>query len=255
MNGHWPLRCMIGLISLLEAFSISQAYQAITSQAFHSKAVLDGPGQVEFSVEFRNRSDNSPASQMAWNNLQLPAGWTTSDTYLVLHSTLTASSGGIMIYTDNTAPSATPKKIASGVFSAAGLVDNTNPDNRTLPLAWSIVDATTPALGDGAPPSGFIAADDPEFATSLHYTGQWFLMKDPGSPNLSGSQAESRGKLIPGESYATVKNAQGIHFSHFAYTGYVPTQSPDVIMLEANFTGATTPNTYSAQIYIEAYTN
>src|SRR5438477_7713645 len=169
---------VLALTSLMprSAFAIFQSFGRSTQTAIVS---LLGGGTVQMTITLRNVSDNSTTTQIYWttNTVTLPAGFVDADAYIQLDSTLTASGGGIQIYTDNTASDVPAGERFTYVGSTnsvnpAGLVDLTT-TTKTLPLAWSIKDTTTTAPTAADPTSG----TDPN-------ASQWLFFKDRQTPTI-----------------------------------------------------------------------
>lgn len=227
------------------------AFTATSVWAFTSKGTLTttasvqftGAGTVAMSNEIRRVDNNAVATNIAWEGVTLPMSWKMAATYVLLRSTVTDSTGGIQIYTDNKNPAGGLLSY-TGTGNAAGLVNQTV-RTLTLPLAWSIRGSsnTPAAMSPGA--------GDPTFGAP-GYTFGWFYFKDPGS--------DPTNRLNNGEVYATVKNAGGIHFGTLAgpVEGFAGSNvSTDYVYVQSNFVSAATSVsgvTYAGTIKLEAFT-
>ena len=226
----------------LKAHAAFQSFGRSTNTAI---AELTGGGTVLMAITLRNISDNSTTTQLYWTGVTLPSTFVRSGAYIDLASTMTASGGGIQIYTDNTSSvDANPKyTYASSTFSnPAGLVDTTT-TTKTLPLAWSIKDTTATAT---AP-----TAADPTSGTDPN-ASQWLFFKDRATQS---DASQNTTPFADGETFIAVKRAgDGIHFGQ-SDTAFGAAPSPDDIYVEANFNGAVTPRTYkTSTLRLERYT-
>jgi len=192
----------------------------------------------EFSI--KTVATNAPDTAINWTGVTIPAGYVLAADYIQLDSTITAVTGGIEIYTDNTAADANPHY--NGVISPttqtpAGLVDTTTPTTK-LPTAWSIK-ATL-----GAP-----VADNPNAGGPN--SSQWLFHEDRAQVAVPSQSAAA---FVDGDPYITVKNAIGIHFGQLV-TEFGAAPSPNYIYTEANFGSAVTPRTYqTSTLRLEAFT-
>src|SRR5205823_3974163 len=119
-------------------------------------ATTSGVGTVAMNVTIRKVSDNTTDTAIKWTGVSIPSGFVVASDYVQLDSTITAATGGIEVYTDNTGSDASPKY--TGAINAtsqtpAGLVNASNTTAK-LPTAWTILDAVgTPAAAN--PATGF----------------------------------------------------------------------------------------------------
>lgn len=197
-------------------FVSAQQFQSIRISTITAEATVTG-GELAMFVEIRRRDNNNTASNITWT---VPAGngWTLADQYILLHSTVTQSGGGIRIYTDNNAADANPKYGGSfGENNGAGLI-STSSNTAFLPMAWLIKD-------DVSNPTPV----DPNTNSS------WFYFKDRSQTNF-WSNADTR-------DYSTVARAgYGYHFAQGP--SYGDMSSPNPIYIEANFVNAVGGWTY-----------
>ncbi len=215
----------IFLLVVLTSLSTA-AFQSIEVSTITAEATVTG-GELSMSIEIRRRSDNVEVSSITWN-VTAGSSWVLADQYILLHSTLTQSGGGIRIYTDNAADDANPK--FGGTFgenNGAGLID-TSTNTIFLPIAWLIKDnLEDPTTGD------------PNTDTS------WFYFKDKSQTNFWSNDTKD---------YSTVAKAgYGIHYAQ-GPENYSLAQSPNYIYIQANFNNAVGGRTYrTTALRIELY--
>jgi len=217
------------------------------TQTLSAGATLSGAGTISFSAAIADRITHAGAASLTWAAHVTPApgaGFLLADQYIQLNTTMTISSaGGVQIYTDNTNASASPRYtavVSSVTPTPAGLVSSNGLSK--LPTAWAIQTSsiTSPAAGN--------PNDTVDFSN-------WFFHEDKAqvaNPSLNASAFANADPFI------TVYGAgEGLHF------GQGPTQfggfnavDHNYIYTEADFTTATTPNTYAtSELILEAYTN
>lgn len=203
-------------------------FQSQSISTMSAEANLTGQGQVAMSIELKRVSDDVTVSSITWSGVTLPTGWKLADAYVLVHSTISATGGGIRIYTDNGADDANPKFGGTfGTGAGSGLID-TSTNTKVLPLAWLVKDSI------GTP-----TANDPNTDQS------WFYFKDKSQTDF-WSTTDTK-------DYSTVKNENGIHFSQGS-TNYGAALSPDPIYIECNFATAVTPRIYrTTTLRIEAF--
>jgi len=223
---------------------------AFTSQGIQTRTAtvtFSAAGTVAMTVSIKKMADNSAAGNLAWTTAAAGSNWTNSDDYIQLDSTITASNGGIQIYTDNVhATPAYTGTINATSQSPAGLVDN-NTTTKVLPLAWSIKDLTVGTTGpiNAEPNNNGIVnpTTDPN-------AFQWLYFED--SSQVANNQHASL--FVPGDPFITVDNSTGIHFGQ-STTEFGAAASPNFIYVQANFVNALTPDTYSTnKLILEAFT-
>jgi len=240
VNAYAAALAVIGLAVSMPAVT-NAAFSSVRVISKTASATLTQTGSVAMDVAILKTADNTPDTQINWTGVTLPAGFVLASDYIQLSSTITASGGGIQTYTDNTAADASPKfsgLINSVSATPAGLVDNSSTTLK-LPTAWTILHS-----------SGVPVAANPNNAADPNSFG-WLYHEDKAQvavPTLGASA------FVNGDPYITVENSNGIHF------GQSPTQfgsaaSPNNMYLEADFTSALTPRTYSTTtLRLEAFT-
>jgi len=221
MKGKNIIKSMFLLVALFFCVIIVAptfaTFQSRSISTFTAQATVTG-GQLAMSVEIRNRDNDNLATSLTWN-VVAGSSWTLANQYILLHSTLTVSGGGIRIYTDNAANDANPRFGGSfGEIYGAGLIDTTT-NTAVLPLAWLIRDnREDPATGD--PNSNAV----------------WFYFKDKSQTNF-WSNADTK-------DYSTVAKAgYGIHYAQ-GPGNYGSSTSPDYIYIESDFKNAVGGRTY-----------
>lgn len=237
-----------GLAALALIAGMTTAGQAFTSkgtQSITAGVTLSGAGSVSFSTTLKDRVTNAAgATSLSWTKVAPApgAGFLLADQYIQLQTTMTISgAGGIQIYTDNTNGSASPKYTAPVNATSptpAGLVASNGLSK--LPTAWSISASTAnPTAGD--------PNNTTTFSNWLYHEDKAQVANNQGGSNFANADA-----------YITAYSAgQGLHF------GSGPTQfggfhavDTNYIFTEADFTAATTPNTYGTnELILEAFTN
>ena len=223
------------------ASSSFAAFAGLARSTSTASAVLSGAGTVAMSVSIHKTADNSADTAINWTGVTLPRGFVVANDYIQLNSTMSATGGGIQIYTDNTAADASPKftgSISSFTITPAGLVDTTT-SSKALPMAWTIQDT-----------SGTPVAINPNAGTGNSFS--WLFFEDHAQVAVPSLGA---GAFVNGDPFVTVQNvASGIHFAQ-GPTQFGPAVSPNYIYTEADFTTAVTPNTYkTSTLRLEAYT-
>lgn len=238
----------MGLAALsLTVVATESSQAAFTSRGvvpFSMTSTLTGTGSVQMTAVAKNRSDNSNATALNFSNVTAGSGWKLADQYIQLNTNITASgAGGVQIYTDNMAADANPKFTGNvQAQTPAGLVA-VGDTTKKLPTAWRIVSDLTTVTGP-AVPVGSVSNPD-------GYA--WLYHKDK-------SQVAIGTDVTPwqdGEDFVTVyKAGAGIHFGQASNEfGGFKTVDQNYIYTEADFTAATTPNTYSTnKLILEAYT-
>ncbi|RLD18992.1 MAG: hypothetical protein DRI36_00090 [Caldiserica bacterium] len=218
-------RILLGAIVCFASFGVLFSFTSQGISTVTATAELTGEGIVQMSIEIKNVLTHSTTTQIYWSGITLPTGWEVADSYILLHSTITAASGGIRIYTDNKSADANPQY--TGSDSGGGLVD-TSDTTKKLPIGWKITEDTTT-----------VSAADPDSDSS------WFYFKDKSDSDF-WINADT-------QDYSTVKKADGIHYNQGS-SNYGGGTSPDAIYMECNFTNAVTPRTYkTSTIRIEAF--
>lgn len=214
------------LTSMIASLSLAQFYSRSIS-TITAEAKVTG-GQLAMSIEIRRRTDNVVVSSITWHLAAGTTQWALAEQYILLHSTLTQSGGGIRIYTDNAAADANPKYGGTfGEGNGAGLID-TSTNTVFLPMAWLIKDDV------GDPATG-----DPQTNSN------WFYFKDKSQTNFWTSTTKD---------YSRVALAGfGYHYAQDEHN-YGAMSSPNPIYIEANFLNAVGGRTYrTTTLRIELY--
>jgi len=232
------LLAMVMLAGLKEyAFA---TFGSVSKSTVTASVSFSGAGVVSVSIDLRNL-DNSTTGLMTWNTSSITPGstlWQSATAYILLHSTITAATGGIQIYTDNKAGDASPAYTGTG--NPAGLVAVEATTVAPLSMCWRVVDVSTTALT-------IVQTGDTLYASEIG-SGYpcFFWMKD--------AQTTGASAFVNGEDYVTIKeSARGMHHAESTWaTGVV---SPDYIYIGANFASVVTPRTYkTSTLRIEAFT-
>jgi hypothetical protein len=184
------------------------------------------------NIGLYNRSNDVAASSFTWSGVNLgTTKWKAADQYIKLQTDYyyrvapVSYPWGIQIYTDNQNAGANPRY--TGTVNPVGLIC-TSTTTVVLPTCWRIVDTSTTTLtivmGDKKLYSQELGGPASNFPCFL-----W--MRDKNSPGFVNS-----------EDYVTVWDNRGIQYSETAWGGALP---PNYIYIGADFSNATTPNTYS----------
>ena len=200
-------------------------------------ATLAGTGVVTFNPTIRVIASGAVDTAINWTGVTLPSAFVLASDYIQLDSTITASGGGIQTYTDNV--NGTPKFTGDATTETpAGLVDSTD-TTKVLPIAWRIVDSTVT-----------VTALSPNNTTDPNHF-LWLYLEDKSQVAIPSLNAGAFANGIP---FVTVKNSQGIHFAQ-GDTQFGAASTSNKLYLEADFSSALTPRTYSTSTYtLEAYT-
>lgn len=224
----------LGLVAAMKAPSFA-AFASVRISTFTASTTFSGTGSVNMSASLIG------GSSLSWSGVTIgTTKWKASDVYVQVHSTITASGGGIQIYTDNRNGTVVAERY-SGTGNPAGLVSLSS-TTATIPMCWRIVTVSTTSLTiqQGAP--GF---PDRLWASELGNGYPCFVwMMDTGTAGFLNAL-----------DYVTVRDAlRGIQ--HAEATWAATTISPAYIYIGADFTLATTPNTYrTTTLRIEAFTD
>lgn len=245
----------VGLIAVTQAPSFAQV--TVSSTTLTATVQFTGVGAVNMQALLYNISDNSQASQLTFASPgggMPPTGWEASSQYILLHSTITHATGFITIYTNNyhnTDHSYSGVVNSSYSQSPAGLVDNST-TTKVLPMCWRVSAVSTDSLHIvqgpvGPAPLYQVGLFSAELggAASLYPCFLW--MEDAGMWGFTGQSIT--GAL---QDYRTIRDvSRGIQHGEATWGSGVG--SPVYVYVGANFTNATTPNTYkTTSLTIEA---
>ena len=232
------------------ATTSNAAFTSVAKSTTTAGVVLSAAGTVSMTVAVQTIA-GAADTQINWPGLALPAGWTRSGDVLALNSVLTASNGGIQIYTDNMNAAASPKFTgAPATTDPSGLVDSTNTGLR-LPMAWSVKQATGPAAN--VQPT---AAEPNDFATNAN-APQWVYMADKATVAIPTTNTAAF--VNGGQGAEVMDGILGVHAASGGgpqNNGFFPGSFPATyIFTQANFGSAATPRTYqTSMLMLEAFT-
>jgi len=247
MQNSKTMRLMVLALTAVISSSAHAVFTSVNKQSLTATAQLTGAGTFNVTTSIKNRTTNAAATNLSWTGVTAGSGWTLANEYIQLDTTITSSlPSGIQIYTDNTAAAANPKY--TGVISAntptpAGLVASANTTQK-LPTAWRAIKE----LGV------VTAAADPSAGAGDSFA--WLFHKDKAQVAVPSLNATA---FVNGEDFITVyKNGAngGVHFAQ-GPTEFGGFQANDRVFIYtgADFTSASTPNTYSTnQLIVESYT-
>lgn len=248
------MRRFLGFVFVL-MFGVSCsafAWQSFNVSTFTAQAVTSG-GSISMSASL-----NGSGTQLSFTGITIgTTKWKAADNYIVMHSTITNSAGGIQIYTDNTASDA-PARFTGDVtlLNPAGLVDSSN-TTSTLPMCWRVVDITTSTAsntimqGCNAPNSSGVMTWYPDrlYSNLLGVRYPCFIwMKDRQTRTIADTTITA---FANGDDYVTVKDAIG-GIQHAEATR-AKVSSPDYIYVGADFTNALGGRTYQANVRLEVF--
>ncbi|MFC1500933.1 hypothetical protein ACFL58_00590 [Elusimicrobiota bacterium] len=226
------------VFTLLTAPSAHAAFSSVAKSTFTAGVSFASAGEVSYSIAFENLVGGT-TTQVYWTPGDITIGstdWRRADSRVVLYSTITAATGGIQIYTDNSTPVASPQYTGSNDPAGLVAVEDTSAD--PLQMCWRIVDASTDTLTIDQNGSTL-------YSTELGVAYPCFLwMKDASGPSA----------MTGGEEYVTMRESGG-RLQHAEGTWADDAVSPDYIYFGAKFTNALTPRTYqTSTLRIEAFT-
>ncbi len=244
---------LVSLVLLAVVSTASYAaFTGISRSTYTAAIIFTAIGSVQASFEVRNVSDNAVVlTGISWDPATITLGgttkWKASSQYIVMHSTITAASGGIQIYTDNKAADAGIYAYTGiSTATAAGLVGYSTttyvmaPSSTTLSMCWRVVDNSTTTLNI-------------QRGTAGYPDRLWESTLGSGFPCFLWMMDRFTGGFSDGMDYITVKDGnRGIQYGEASWGG---SASPDYIYIGADFTTAVTPRTYRTNtLRVEAFT-
>lgn len=255
---------VVGLMVATAGLTLAE-FASMDTKPLTATIAFTEPGSATMSVELQNVDPADPGTptEITWGNTTYPEphtvkasdGWKYADQLVVLAVTSTVSGWGVQIYTDNTSESASPKYEGSAL-DPMGLVQGDGLVN--LLMCWKITDdkwtvATSTALSGPGPADPDLRAD-PYVANSYYFHNNYLWFKDKATvdnPATSGINET----FVNGEDYITVVNALGIKYGGASDErgGGTGAGDPNYIYFGADFSKATTPNTYATTLTLELY--
>jgi hypothetical protein len=255
------------------------AFTSISRSTMPASVSFTGTGSVSINPVIKLASNpigSVVQSSITWSGVSIGATqWKLSDDVIVLTSTITASNGGVQIYTDNTGSQGGTSESGSFTYTGsassdpAGLVNANNPSAQPLSMAWSIKTATKTIEG-GTDQTGVGAADPNNGSTAAVFNNkfQWLFFKDQKTPAIGANPAFSNGEdYVISLDFRGVHAVQGAEDTNPIYTSRsnsaggsqqffpVPTVTTSYIYPEANFGPAVTPASYGTKtLRLEAFT-
>jgi hypothetical protein len=220
------------------------AFTSVTKNTFSAGAILSGAGTVSMTTSVKDRVSNAGAASLTWSSHVAPApgaGFLLADQYIQLNTVMTTSTGGgVQIYTDNTNVAASPKFTGDKTQATpAGLIGSAD-TTKKLPTAWEAVQSTSVVTA---------SADPGTIAGSV-----WLYHEDAAQVAILSQNAAA---FANADDFITVYKANaGVHFAQgpTQFGGFHSTDT-SYIYTEADFSGATTPNTYATnELIVEAFT-
>jgi hypothetical protein len=260
---------LFSTIILILFSSISfAAFTSVTISTLTAIVSFNVNGEVLVSVEMKTVIGDNTTTQIYWDTSDISPGvtqWHIADSYILLHSTISQSGGGIQIYTDNKASDADPAYTGANNTNPAGLISEEVPNETPLAMCWRMVDASTTTdvldivqvnsqgtwSDPGQPHDGETITKSTLYSPSLGTNYPcYFFMKDKSTPKI---WYENTTAFKNADEYIVVKDqAFGIH--HAEGNNWGTTASPDCIYIGANFKEASAPRTYQTKtLRIEAF--
>jgi hypothetical protein len=231
---------LAAVVAIALASTPSHAFSSISKSTFTATVALTQTGSASMVASlFFTATNAANAGSIGFGTPTLPAAFVGSDSYIKLTGNVTAGNGsGVQIYTDNTNALASPKFLNALTLNPAGLVSANG--LSALPMAWSVKPSTS------TPPAIVTPNQTGQPITDTAYQWQYFEDK-------AQTVADSGTLFANAAPYIMVKTAGGIQSATASFfggggaTGYIYT--------EADFTTASTPNTYGTNmLMLEAFT-
>lgn len=246
----------VGMIAVAASTSFA-AFTSKSTTVVIASATFIAEGQVNVSAVIKNIVDDADATQLGFSGTggNPPTGWKVSDQYILLHSTITHSSGALQIYTNNYNNAVASERYSGVVNSSysaspAGLVDMST-TTKVLPMCWRIttVDTAT-ATSDLTIVQGPVGPA-PDYQVHLYAAQLGGVASD--YPCFLWMLDKGMWGFGNGKDYAIIRDmTHGIQ--HGEATWAMTNVSPLYVYLGADFSFATTPNTYkTTSLTIEAY--
>ena len=228
------------LVAVL-ALGLVAAMRTSSFAAFASQGITSVTALVSFS------SGGSASMSIAWSaggslTWASPAPtigttkWQKADNYILLHSTITSSTGGVEIYTDNLNGGTSSY---TGTGNPAGLISMSS-TTQTLPMCWRAVDVSTTSLTIVQGTDNNLYASENGGMSSKYPCYEWI------------EDAHTSGFVKGFTDYSVIRDYRGVQIAGSTWAQGIG--SPVIVYFGANFTTATQPNTYVTQtLRIEAY--
>ena len=211
----------VGLVFAMRAQSFA-AFTSVSASSVTASITFTGLGSVNMGITW------SAGSAFTWASPVPTIGtttWQVADQYIILASTITQSTGGIQIYTDNYHAIVSTERYTGAAANAAGLVCLSS-TTQTLPMCWRVV-----AVSTGT--QTIVAGTD----------GKLYLTQEGGQagqyPCFLWMTDKGNTGWYNGESYAEIKDGTfGLQTAEATWSTGVP--SPVCVYVGANFATATT---------------
>lgn len=230
------------------------AFNAVVRSTFTAEVIftLNIPVGLDAVIYNMDGTVASP-QEITWDDAQITpgtTGWKAAKQYVMIYSTLTAVSSAVQIYTDNCAADADPQFYTTTPVgeNPAGLVRQSN-GKSALSMCWRLTENTTDSLTIGSVMDGTAMKLYSMEISSSYPCFLW--MKDKSTPDMPGTAADD--KFVYGEDYCVIwEENRGCQHAEGTWS---PMSSPNFLYLGADFSSASTPETYqTSNLRIELFT-
>ncbi len=268
MKKQLALTGLVASLAILGGGSVAQAvFQSQQTAQVTAQATTGGVEAASFVLSLHpNTSTATTATNINWTGALPGSGWKVADQLAKLVWNVTDAQGGIQIYSDNKAATATPQFVdptpaepINSDSNPAGLLmvpATGNTSGTTLPVAWSIK-ASTVIVGTE------LLAADPNTgpATGNGNRFQWLYLLDKGTPaidrNGDGDTTDTgvdTAAFVNADPFVMAIGVGGTHGTQ-APGGFFPdADKASYLYLQADFTTAAAQTTYrTSRLTFEAF--
>ena len=236
---------VLGLLVVMKVPSYA-AFTSVGISSYVAQCSFTTQGSVWTQLLLLNLNGTT-TNQVYWDTGNISVGttlWQSASSYILLYSTITNSTGGLQIYTDNKNGSVVAERY-TGLGDPAGLVGMST-TTQALPMCWRAVAISTNSLTikRGSP-----GPADRLWANELGSGFPCFLwMLDKNSPVSSWNPSG----WSNGMDYARIRESvRGVQYAEATWGAM---GSPIYIYFGADFTSASSPNTYkTTTLRIESF--
>jgi hypothetical protein len=240
----------IGILATVQAASFA-VFTPISQSVQIASVTFTAQGVVNMNPVLYSVATGLQTNQIVWNPANITLGqtvWQGADTYMVITATITNSTGGIQIYSDNRNNGIYAyTTTGSTTSSPAGLISQSS-TTQALPMCWrvsavstyTVAGVETDIVPGGAPNYHLYSKQMGGIASSFPC---WVYLLDKTGP----------GYVATGGGYQEIwDSVLGIQFAEATWGQ--PGTPQVYVYFGASFAGATTPNTYqTTTLRVEAY--